>query len=109
MNIFKKLFNTEYLSSMTEFDRNSEGGKLNTFTYSSDAVIKDLERDIRSGKGIEKPIDFMIHKGKGLVTEGCHRTAAGKNAGLLNIPFRIIFKGRLTGDLKKRENKFKTL
>ena len=109
MNILKKMFDTEYLSKMAEYNRNDEDEKLNTLMYSSDSTIQSIENDIMTGKGIETPVDFTVYNGKGLLSEGCHRVAAAVNTNLENVPVRIILKGSLTGDLKDRESKFKNL
>jgi len=109
MNWLQKLFNVKFLVEMAEFDRNSEDAKLNTMFYSSDYIISEMEKDIEKGTGIITPVEFAVYKGKGLLFEGCHRTAAAKNKGLESIPVKVILKGRLLGALKKRENKFKNL
>jgi len=98
-----------FLKRFLEFDRNKPDEQLQTIIYHSANTINSIESDIRNGGKINNPIELMIHNNRALLVDGHHRIAAAINAGLNEVPTKIIIKGKLTGELKNRWPKFKKL
>jgi hypothetical protein len=97
-----------WLWGLREFDREDPKQKFEGFLDSSDYTIKKIEDELKAGGEIKKPVELVVHEGKGLLIQGNHRIIAAKNAGHEEIPTTVVFAGKNSKYLKLK-NKFKKL
>lgn len=107
MKIFAKL-SLKWLWGLREFDREDPSQKLEAFFDNSDSTIKKITKELNEGGKINKPVELVIHEGKGLLIQGNHRLVSAKNAGHSDIPTTIVFAGKKSRYLKLK-HKFKKL
>lgn len=107
MKIFAKL-SIKWLWGLREFDRENPKQKFEGFMENSDSTIKKITKELNAGGKIKKPVELVIHEGKGLLIQGNHRAVAAKNAGHSDIPTTIVFAGKKSRYLKLK-HKFKKL
>lgn len=107
MKKYKLGLSTTFLSNIAEFDRNVV--KIDTWGYTTDNTVNKMVADIKSGKGIEKPVEVVVCDGKALMVQGCHRLAAAKKAGVNKLPAVVLFLKKLTGKWLTIENKMKEI
>ena len=86
------LVKTDFVKKFMEFDRTARG--YNVPGYSAETIAK-ISTDLKSGKGFTDPLilDYWIDKNGNLLlnlTEGNHRLAAAINAGVDEIPIKIL-------------------
>jgi len=75
------------------------------------SVVNDIAKDLKNGVGFKEPI-IMIYDpktGKAFITEGNHRLAAAKKAGVKYVPVRIVNLDVAPGDQIKMERVGKPL
>jgi hypothetical protein len=97
-----------WLWGLREFDREDPKQKFEGFLDSSDSTIKNIEKELKAGGEIKKPVELVVHEGTGLLIQGNHRIVAAKNAGLEEIPTTIVFAGKKSRYLRLKR-KFKKL
>jgi len=106
---FRMNLNTDFLSTIAEFDRTSDEHKIDVFGYSSDYTIKKIVEDIDNGIGIKNPVQVVVCDNKALMVQGCHRIVAAKQAGLNKVPAVVVFLKKMVGKWTKIEDKMKPI
>jgi len=81
----------EFLEKIAEFDRSDPKQQIDTWGYTSENTINKIAEDCKNGKGIEKRVEVIVHDGKALLVQGCHRVAGAKQGGLKKVPTLVVF------------------
>jgi hypothetical protein len=86
------LVKTDFVKKFMEFDRTARGYDIPG--YSTETIAK-ISTDLKSGKGFTDPLilDYWVDKNGNLLlnlTEGNHRLAAAIDAGINEVPIKIL-------------------